>query len=543
MLGTVLDRLNDWPLSAYMLVVAAGFSLGRLTWRRISLGPAAGTLLVALLCGAMGLSVHEIYDGVVPDLTLGKFGFALFIYSVGFEAGPRFFGALKQRSGWQFVLLGVLVNVLAIGIVLVFNALWRFGSSATPGVLAGAMTSAPTYAAALEVAPDPTALAYSFALAYPFGIAGVVLLIQFLPRLMRDDLTHGTDDEETPDEALAGSKLRLRTFDVEHPDVMGRPLRELNLTRVTGCSITRLHRGPSVFVPDADTVLGPGDHVSARGSIEQLHVFEQAVGPEVYDEELRRRLPSGRAVRVLEKAAMGRTLSELGIIDRFHCILTIVRRGTVELTPNAELKLARDDVVHVAGRREDVRRLADFLGRFERSNNETDIAVYAAGIFGGAVLGHAHFGPVRLGFATGLLVSGLLLGRFRRIGGLSSHVPVAARQLVRDLGILLFVAEAGLNAGAAPAPGWALALPIVIAGIFATAIPMAAAVAFGRYVLRMRPVDAWGSVCGGMTSSAAIVVLRRAADSNEPALSYATAYAVGSVVLTIAGPLVVAWAG
>jgi len=500
-------------------------------------------MLVALACASMGLSIDKIYDGRVPDLTLGEFGFALFIYSVGFEAAPRFFGALKQRRGWQFVFLGVMVNVLGIGVVLFFNAIWSFGDSATPGLLAGAMTSAPTYAAALEVAPDPAALAYGFTLAYPFGLAGVVLMIQFLPRLMRDKLTLEVEDEDLPEEADSSALLQVRAFDVEQPDILGRPLRELNLTKVTGCTISRLHRGQSVFVPDADTVLESGDHVSARGTITQLHVFEQAVGREVYDEELRRRLPSGRAVRVQQREVIGKTLAELGIIDRFHCIVTLVHHGSVEVTPTGDLKLARDDVVHVAGRREDVRRLADFLGRFERSSSETDIAVYAAGIFCGAVLGYAQFGPIRFGFATGLLVSGLLLGRFRRIGPLNAHVPVAARQLVRDLGILLFVAEAGLNAGAAPAPGWALAVPLVIAGVFATTLPMALSVAFGRYVLRMRPVDAWGSVCGGMTSSAAIVALRRAADSNEPALSYATAYAIGSVVLTLAGPLVVAWAG
>jgi len=546
MLGQLLDPLNDWPLSAYMFVVALGFSVGRITWRRIALGPAAGTLLVALVCGGMGLSIQKMYDGVVPELTLGTFGFALFVYSVGFEAGPRFFASLRHRAGWQFAILGLLVNVLAIGLVLIFNALWHFGGAATPGVLAGAMTSAPTYAAALEVVKDPSALAYSFALAYPFGLAGVVLLIHFLPRLMRDDLAAGTDDEDTGDvrdEADPIDRRRMRSFEVEMPDVIGRPLRELRLTNITSCTITRLHRGQSVTVPNADTVLEAGDHVSVRGTVGQLHVFEQAVGREVYDEELRRRLPSGRAVRVQSREVIGKRLVELALIDRFHCVLTRVRRGEVDLTPEAGLTLARDDVVHVAGSRENVRRLADYLGRFERSSNETDIAVYAAGIFGGVLLGNAHFGPVRLGFATGLLISGLLLGRFRRIGVLNAHVPVAARQLVRDLGILLFVAEAGLNAGAAPAPGWALAIPIVIAGIFVTAIPMALAVAFGRYILRMRPVDAWGSVCGGMTSSAAIIALRRAADSNEPALSYATAYAIGSVVLTVAGPLVAAWSG
>jgi len=523
-----------------MFVVALGFTLGRLSWRGLSLGPAAGTILVALWLGRSGLSLEEMYGGTRPPLTLGLFGFALFIYSVGFEAGPRFFASLRPREGWQFVFLGVLVNVIAIVVALGCNAIFRFGGSGTPGILAGALTSAQTYAAAMEVCGDRTALAYSFALTYPFGIAGVILLIQFVPRLMRDNLASGTCGDGDTDSAGLGGALQLRTYNVENPEIIGRSLRDLDLTHSTGCSITRLHRGDTVRVPDADTVLEEGDHVGARGSIDQLHRFEKMVGEEIYDEDLRRQLPNARAIRVTRAEIAGQTLAELNIIGRDHCILTRIKRGEVELTPTAETRLAREDIVHVAGTRDNVRNVAERLGRFERSSNETDVAVYAGGILIGVLLGKLHIGRVGLGFAGGLLLSGLILGRYRRIGPLSAHVPVAARQLVRDLGILLFVTEAGLSAGAAPASGLASGTAAVIfAGILTTLLPVVLAVCVGRYLLRMRPVDAWGSVCGGMTSTGALIALRRAADSNEPALSYAAAFAVASVLITLAGPLVV----
>jgi len=535
-----ISFLNELPLAGYMFVVALGFTLGRISWRGLALGPAAGTLLIALWLGRAGLSLDEMYGGVQPPLTLGAFGFALFIYSVGFEAGPRFFASLRHREGWHFVFLGLLVNVLAIAVALGCNAIFGFGESGTPGLLAGALTSAPTYAAALEVCSDRTALAYSFALTYPFGIAGVILLIHFLPRLMRDNLAAGTRGDDDTDSAPGEGLLQLRTYNVQVEAVQGRSLRELDLTHSTGCAITRLHRGDTVRVPDADTMLEEGDHVGARGTIDQLHRFEQLVGAEIYDEDLRSKLPSARAIRVSKPGVAGQTLADLNIIGRDHCIITRVKRGDVEITPTAELRLAREDVVMVAGTRENVRNVAERIGRFERSSNETDVAVYAGGILLGVVLGQLHFGRIGLGFAGGLLISGLLLGRYRRIGRLSANVPVAARQLVRDLGILLFITEAGLGAGAAPASGLAgMTGAVIFSGMLTTLLPMLIAVLVGRRLLRMRPVDTWGSVCGGMTSSAALVTLRRAADSNEPALSYAAAFAVASVLLTLAGPLVV----
>ena len=194
----LVDLLNDSPLAGLMLVVAAGFTLGRISWRGIALGPAGGTLLVALFMGSMGLGFREMYGTKHPELTLGALGFCLFIYSVGFEAGPRFFSALRGGSGWRFVVVGAVVNVTALLLAVLCGKLMHLGEAVTAGVLSGALTSAPTYAAAIEVTRDPGALSVAFALTYPVGLAGVVVLSQFLPRLMRDDLGRGIPEGRRP---------------------------------------------------------------------------------------------------------------------------------------------------------------------------------------------------------------------------------------------------------------------------------------------------------------------------------------------------------
>lgn len=545
-MGDLIRWFNTIPLAGLMLVVAVGFSLGRLSWKGLSLGPAGGTLFVALLFGRWGLSFQELYGSDAPPLTVGAFGFALFIYSVGFEAGPRFFSSLFGGPGWRFVLVGAIVNVSALLLTVLFASLLVLSDSLAAGLLSGALTSAPTYAAAAETCSDPTGLAVAFALTYPIGQAGVVLMIQFLPRVMGQDLVKESDAaEESRAAPIAAQGLELtRAFDVKNEKVIGPSLRELNLTNRTGCYITRLHRGEDVRDVDADTVLEPGDHLLVRGRFAELQRFQVLVGPEVYDDELRRKMGKARRVRVHSASVIGKPLSELQLTKRFHSLIVEIDRGGVAIEADADVTLAQGDVVHVQGSRQNVRALADVLGRFERSHDETDIAVYAGGIFLGLLLGQLAVplggARVTLGYAGGLLLAGVLLGRFRSVGLFHANVPRAARQLVRDLGILLFVAETGVKAGESSFGVMeGVLLPTMGAALAVTVFSVVIALVFARWVLHMRAVDAWGSVGGGMTSSAALVAIKRAADSNQPALSYAASYAVASVLATIAGQVVV----
>ena len=546
-MDAVIEWLNDIPFAGLMLVVALGFSLGKLEWKGLALGPAGGTILVALVLGHLGISFDGYYGVENPPVTIGAFGFCLFIYSVGFEAGPRFVGSLLSGSGWRFVLVGTIVNVVAFLLAIAAGRLLELDAGVTAGLLAGSLTSAPTYAAAAEVAVGMRdQLALTFAITYPIGLAAVVLMVQFLPRLMRDDLAKDLEEEDAyVGGGKPGSGELTRAFEVKEAGVLGPTLKELDLTHRTGCYIVRLHRGDDIRAVDADTVLEESDHVLVRGRFEELQAFEALVGPEVYDEQLRQRLRRPRLVRVTQKAVAGKTLKELDLARRHRCLIQAVDRGGVQIEPAAELALQRGDIAHVVGRRDPVRAVAAELGRFERSGTETDIAIYAGGIFLGVMLGSLKVAlggwTLTLGFAGGLLLVGVLLGRFRHLGVVNVNVPRAARQLVRDLGILLLVAEAGVQAGSTVKAGFLQAelAPALLSCLVITVLSVALAVWLGRRLLGMRPIDAWGSLGGGMTSSAALAAVKRASMSNEAALSYAAAYAVASVLATIAGQLIV----
>jgi putative transport protein len=548
MLDAVVGYLNEVPLASLMLVVMLGFLLGRLRWRGVSVGPAGGTVVAAIALGHLGLSLTGLYGTEVPEVTVGTFGFALFIYSVGFEAGPRFFSSLRGRTGWRFVLVGAVINILSVLAAWGYGVVAGLDASSTAGVLSGALTSAPTFAAASEVAPEPTRLSVHFALTYPVGLVGLVLVLQLLPRRvyrsrsLKAPSWAETRERKGPKPEHGWPEVD-RTFEVTQAKVVGVPLRDLDLPHATGCVIERVRRGDQSWVPDAGTVLQQGDRILVRGRADELRELQGRLGREIYDDALKGSTPN-RRIQVTRPGVAGRTLEQLRFIERYHVIVASIESGDQLLEPTAEAVLHRGDVVELAGDPQAVRAASREIGRFEPPTTQTDIAIYAGGILIGLMLGSVRLTPIglpfSLGLSGGLLLAGVLLGRLRQIGPFSANVPLAARQLVRDLGILLFVGETGLQAGmrlAAEkdyAPGES-----VLGALVVMVTPLLITLVFGRYVLRMRGVDVLGSACGGMTSSAALVVLKRASASNEPAVSYAAAYTVGSVLVTIAGPVLV----
>lgn len=543
----MLEAIAAIPLLGLMIVIATGFTLGRVRVRGLSLGPAGGTLFAGLILGRVGLPTG-LASEAGPSL-VAALGFALFLYAVGFDAAPHFFACFRERRGWRYLGVAVLVNAVALLAAVCAGKLLGLAPSSTAGLLAGALTSAPTFAAAAEIADDPTALALSFALCYPFGLAGVVLGVQLLPRLFGEDLSRGAISAaessaiETGTPAEGAPELK-RSYRVEGEAVVGRSLRELALTRTTGCIVVFLRHEGVTLIPSADTVLARGDLVMTVGRVDEHRAFEQLVGPEEYDPELARPAHPPRRIEVRRSPYLGKSLEELDLIRRHRCVVTRIDRGRLWLEPDGRVVLTPGDVLEVAGERDDLRAVARELGRFEQSFRQTDVATYAAGIVTGLLLGAIRL-PVAglelgLGFAGGLLVAGLLFGSRPRIGPLRTHVPAEARQLVRDLGILLFVGEAGLRAGERFAEsGLSHVGPVLGAGAVVTLASLLIPLLIARRFLSLRPVEAWGSIAGGLTSSAALHAVKEAADSNEPAIPYAAAYALAGVLATIAGPLAV----
>ena len=255
-------------------------------------------------------------------------------------------------------------------------------------------------------------------------------------------------------------------------------------------------------------------------------------------------MPAPRRITVLTPQAAGHSLAELQLIRRHGCLVLRVLRQGQWLEPRGGLVLERDDVVEVSGRRKSVADVAQWMGSLDLAAYETNIAIYALGILGGLLLGSLRLQvagvEVTLGAAGGLLLAGILLGHYRRIGRFSAQIPRAARQLVRDLGLVLFIGEAGVRGGPSlvgglSGPVWQVLLTaaLVLGASFLLTFVIA------RRVLKLARLDAWGSICGAMTSSTALEAVNRASGSSAATVGYAASYAAATLLITVAGQVVV----
>ena len=551
----MIDYLNSLPLAGLLIVISLGYILGNVPIRGITLGPAGATLFVALLLGATGLRERHLSAAQNDSFSIGVFGFMLFIYSVGFEAGPRFFASFRDRSAWKHAMVATVVNGAAVVTTLLAARSLEISAPEAAGAMAGALTSAATFAASLELTDQTTDISVAFALAYPIGLVGIVLIIQTFPRLLKHDLGTVAGDDDGIDvrprrrvRYERGSPEVYRVVRVEHDSVIGKSLRELSIAQQTGCVLTWIRRGDVTLMSTANTQLQLNDHVAAIGRVDELRELETLVGREVFDGDLQRQLVAPRRVQVHNPKVIGRSLAELRLTDRYDCVITRIERGTLWIEPRADVILLRGDIVTTVGRGDHVAQMAQFLGRFRSRFQDTDIAIYTGGMFLGLLLSdlQINFRGIVLGpgIAGGLLFAGLILGWLSEIGVLRAHVPRQARQLVRDLGVMLFIGEIGLTASENLSQS---SIQAVVPTLFLATVTMTASVLLALLVairvFKLDAVDAWGSVSGGLTSSAALHTVRRMTDSNAATVAYVTAYATSSILATIAGRVIMLYAG
>lgn len=540
----ILHFLNEVPLAGFMTCAATGYTLGKIPWRGISIGPAGGTLFAALLLGALGVEPPTRESGT---LSIGFLGFALFIYSVGFEAGPGFVRSFLDRSGWKAVWIGILVNLTALFAAWAWSKAWDLPAAAAAGMLSGALTSAPTYATALMTGLEGAPLACAFALTYPFGLVGLVFMVQLLPGWLHPKWPHPSSDhaQDAESPSQRPRDMEVRAFEIGTQPVAGKRLADLTGLREKRCRVLTLLRSGHVLPALADTVMEKGDRILVRGPLENMATLGGLLGTEVAPGELLQQRAIPRRIQVRRQACLGKPLQELTFPQRYGCLIERIRRGREWMEPHAELILQSGDLLEVSGPPDGLAQLARQVGRFETDSTETHLGVYAAGILVGLLIGHWEWSPaglhLSLGPAGGLLIAGLGLGWLESQGWEPARVPGSARRFVRDLGILMFIGQTGLEAGTnlltgLPGIGWT----VMIGGAAVTSIAVLLPLLFALKPARMKPVHAWGSVCGGMTSSAALNAVRQASGSAEVTVSYAAAYAVASVLAAIAGPLLVA---
>jgi putative transport protein len=287
-----------------------------------------------------------------------------------------------------------------------------------------------------------------------------------------------------------------------------------------------------------------GDELIILAPVEFFTTAVSKFGEEITPEASTAQLTETAQIVIINKNAIGKSLQELNISMKFGVLLTRVTRMRMEVPPlTADFELRKGDILTVVGLHENVDLLGEELGHVEREIAETDMVTFAFGIAIGVVIGLFAITvgqlSIGLGSAGGLLTSGLVIGYLRSISPTFGRLPDAARWILMEFGLLLFMAGVGLRAGGDIVETFMAAGPVlVLAGIAVTIIPIFVGYIFGRKVLKIHPVLLLGGITGSMTSGAALSVVTSEANSPMPSLGYTGAYAFANVLLTVAGSII-----
>ncbi len=544
------DFLQGQQILLLFLVLGLGYLIGNIKAFGISLGAVGGVLLAGLLFGHFGFTIPA---------TAQTFGFVLFIFCVGLQAGPQFFDVL-MTDGLKYLSLALVVALTGFGLSVGLARALDFAPGLAAGLMGGAMTTTPTLAAAQDAirsglveAPAGftneqvlTNIGAAYALTYLFGLIGLILIIRLMPGMLGIDLPaeaaklQGGDD---PDAGPDLSRISHRTYRVTNPEYLESSILEMERDESREVAFAAVRRNGEDVPIGYDTRLELGDEVLVIGRIDRLLKSAPDLGPEIADAEGLNLSLSVLKVVVANSEVVGKPVGTIRLDERIGALPIEVRRQRTSLPLTEDLVLHRGDVMTVYGPDFAIERLVHHVGYVERDVSETDLFTFALGIVAGIGLGTLAISiggvTIGLGMAGGLLVTGLVIGFLRSIWPIFGRVPSAARWVLMELGLLMFMAGVGINAGGGIVEIIQSAgVKLILAGVLVTLIPVGVGYFFSRKVLKLNPVEALGGVTGSMTSGAALRVVTDAAQSNSPALGYTGAYAFANVILTLAGSLI-----
>jgi putative transport protein len=529
-------------------LIGTGYLIGHIRIAGFSLGAVAGVLFAGLLFGQFGLRIAPGAQAV---------GFALFIFSVGYQAGPRFFSALRE-DGLRYFALSLVVALSALGLAVVLARLLDADPGVSAGLLAGGLTSSPTLAAAQDAVRHHSIqfppgwseeqvidnIATAYAITYIFGLTGLITLIKYLPKLLRIDLADEARRlEDAAKQAIQPPNMTTRCYRVENVAFTVEPLAVLRDRYCPRAPVLRVMRQGQLLQTTQEDYLQLGDRVELVGPREMFTTGLHEIGPEIVpDRNLDEDRDTAQVVASTPEV-VGHRLGDLNIPGSFGILVVHVTRQGLQLPHDYNLVVRKGDILTVIGPADKIDLFGRFAGQVERDISETDMVTFAFGIAAGVLLGmlSVTVGGIAIGLGTagGLLASGLIIGYLRSVRPTFGRLPEAARWLLMEFGLLLFMAGVGLRAGSGIIDTLQSSGPmLVLAGVLVTTVPLSLAYWVGSRVLKLNPAILMGALTGAMTSGAALSVVTREARSTIPAIGYAGTYAFGNVLLMVAGPII-----
>ncbi|PIQ86688.1 MAG: hypothetical protein COV74_03730 [Candidatus Omnitrophica bacterium CG11_big_fil_rev_8_21_14_0_20_45_26] len=525
-----MNHLLSEPAGLLFLIIAIGIFIGRIPLGQFRMG-GSGVLIAGLVFGHFGYLLPKDLQTV---------GIVLFVYSVGLKAGPGIAESFRKSKGVFFV-LSILIVLTAGACSIFFKRVFGFQVDLISGIYAGAMTSTPALAAAME-AVGKSSPTVGYGLAYPLGILGVVLMVQVLPLIMGIDLK--AEEKRYRSESAHTAILR-RNFKLTNTNLNGKTLADIGAHVKINFRIARIRRGEYIFTPQADHTLLLNDLILAVGTHQDLDQLSLFLGEESREEIPESADTQSKWLVVSSHQFVGKRIGQLEISSLYGVIVTRIRRSEVEFIPDSNFVLEAGDEIRTSGAPADLERFSQLVGRDRQTVYETDFLSFALGLVIGVLIGFIKIPlggqlSVGLGVAGGPLIAGLLFGHMGRFGQVTGHMPRAASFLTEELGLYIFLAVAGSLAGEHFVEVFVKhGFVLILSGLLITLIPVVVSVLVARFIFRMNMLVILGMICGGMTSTPALGIISSHTKSDIPALAYASIYPIAVVVTTLMAQIIV----
>ena len=522
-----------YTVIVYSVVIAIGVALGKVKFFGISFG-IAWVLFAGIAMAEMGFTVNTHIQHFIKE-----FGLILFVYTIGLQVGPGFFSAFK-KEGIKLNLLAVISIATCVATVIAIHYLTNTDMSTLVGIMSGAVTNTPGLGAANaalaeKFGEDAPSLTTMYAVAYPFGVFGIIIVMLGLRGIFKVNI-----EAEKRLNSLRHSKdqvvINRFAIKVSNPSLFGKKLSVIKKTLDFDFTISRMCRKGEILLADADTLIEEGDVVLVVANQRENEKFFTLMGDSVaitdyFPDEKDMRYTS-RRINVTQRAIFTKTLGELVVRRRLGVTITRVFRAGVEFVPSAHTKLQFGDTITVIGDETHIQLVSKEFGNSKRRLQTPHIAELFMGIALGVLLGSIPFsipgipGAVRLGLAGGPLIVAILISRYGGKFSVTHYVSQSANLMVREIGIVLFLASVGLDAKAkfietllhGDGLYW------MGLGVLITLIPLLVTSLIARIKGKLDYLEICGLLSGASTDPPALAFANDMSNSEIPALTYASVY-------------------
>lgn len=524
-------------VSILALVAVVGLWIGNVKVRGVGFG-IGGVLFGGIIVGHFVDQAGIMLSSPMLHF-IQEFGLILFVYTIGIQVGPGFFASLRV-SGLRLNLFALLIVILGGLVTAILHKLFDIPLPVVLGIFSGAVTNTPALGAGQQILRDlgvpldaVDQMGMSYAMAYPFGICGILLTMWLVRLFFRINVEK---EARQFDESSGNGHAHLQTINVrvENPNLDNMAIQDVPMLNSDKLICSRLKREEMLMVPAPNTLIQRGDLLHLVGRPEDLHNAQLVIGKEV-STSLSTRGTDLKVERVVvtNEKVLGKRIRDLHFKQRYDVVISRLNRAGVELVASSHTSLQFGDILNLVGRPEAIDAVAAELGNAQQKLQQVQMLPVFIGIGSGVLLGSIPLfipgfpAALKLGLAGGPLIMALILGRIGSIGKLYWFMPPSANLALRELGIVLFLAVVGLKSGgdfvatliAGDGLSW------IVYGIFITAIPLLAVGILARMLAKMNYLTLCGMLAGSMTDPPALAFANNLhATSGAAALSYATVY-------------------